>query len=106
MLTVIVLAAAPGMALAGASGDNLLDLAAKGGPSASLGFGVSPLHRELIAPLAGIPTSTAAESRKLADQEPFGKAVSFDAFTSSRMKAPATGVPTEHELLYGVRFRY
>jgi hypothetical protein len=180
MLTVIVLAAAPGTALAGDSSDNLLDLAAKGGPSASLGFGVSPLHWELIAPLPGIPTSTAAESRKLADLEPLGRGVSFDfrlkwpgaefglepyvvlgpallveqrydtsdllgppadpafrlgakagagfnwqlsrgatlfgsydvtttgvdAFTSSRMKAPATGVPTEHELLYGVRFRY
>ena len=57
MLTVIVLAAAPGTALAGDSSDNLLDLAAKGGPSASLGFGVSPLHWELIAPLPGIPVS-------------------------------------------------
>lgn len=180
MLTVIVLAAAPGTTLAGPSSDNLLELAGKGGPSASLGFGVSPLHWELIAPLPGIPASTAVESRALADQEPFGRAVSVDfklkwpaaelglepyvvlgpallieqrhdvsdaigaaadptlrlgakagagfnwqlsrgatlfgsydittsggdAFGSSRTKGPATVVPTEHELLYGVRFRY
>ena len=180
MLTVIVLVAAPGTTLAGASSDNLLDLAATGGPSTSLGFGVSPLHWESMAPLPGVATSTAAESRRLADQEALGRGVSFDfrlkwpgaefglepyvvlgpallveqrydtsdllgppadpafhlgakagagfnwklssgatlfgsydvtttgvdAFTSSRTKAPATGVTTEHELLYGVRFRY
>jgi hypothetical protein len=178
-LVVIVVAASPAKTLAGPSSDNLLELAAKDGPSASLGFGVSPLHWELIAPLPGIPASTAAEGRTLADREPRGRAVSFDlkvkwptdlaiepylllgpalvieqppdpsdllgapadpvvrlgakagagfnwrltngatlfgsydvtttggdAFSSSRTRAPATGLPTEHELLYGVRFRY
>jgi hypothetical protein len=180
IFAVLVVAAAPGKTLAGPSGDNLIDLATRGGPSASLGFGVSPLHWELIAPLPGIGAATAAESRTLADQEALGKAVSFDfklkwpaaqfglepyvvlgpallveqrhdpsdlmgaaadptfrlgakagagfnwrlssgatlfgsydvtttgvdAFTSSRTRAPAAGIPTEHELLYGVRFRY
>lgn len=180
ILIAIVVGAAPGKTLAGASSDNLLDLAANAAPSVSLGLGVSPLHWDLIAPLPGIPASTAAESRTLADREARGRAVSLDfklrwptaelpvepylvlgpallveqpydlsdlirapadptvrlgakagagfnwrltkdatlfgsydvttsgvdSFTSSRTKAPATGVPTEHELLYGVRFRY
>jgi hypothetical protein len=180
ILTVIVVAAAPGKAVAGPSSDNLLELAARGGPSVSLGFGVSPLHWELIAPLPVIPGSAPAEGRTLGDREPRGRAVSLDfklkwpgaevpiepyvvlgpalfveqphdpsdlmgtpadpivrlgakagagfnwrltkdatlfgsydvtttgvdAFSSARTKAPATGVPTEYELLYGVRFRY
>jgi len=179
IMTAIVLAAAPGTTLAGPSSDNLLELAGKGGPSASLGFGVSPLRWELIAPLPGIAAPSAAESRGLADPDPLGRAVSVDfklkwpaaefglepylvlgpallveqrydpadlmgpptdptfrlgakagagfnwhlsrgatlfgsydvtttgadAFTSSRARGPAT-IPTEHELLYGVRFRY
>jgi hypothetical protein len=182
MLTVISLAAAPGTTLAGPSSENLLDLAGRGGaPAASLGFGVSPLRWELIAPLPGVaPSTAAADGRTLAEQEPLGRAVSVDfklkwpsadfglepyvvlgpallveqrydpsdlmgspadptfrlgakagagfnwqlsrsatlfgsyditttsveALSSSRTKAPATGVPTEHELLYGLRFRY
>ena len=180
LLSVIVVAVAPGRALAGPSSDNLLDLATRGGPSASLGFGVTPLHWDLVAPLPGIAPPTAVETRALAERESFGRAVSLDfklrwptadlgiepylvlgpallveqphdpsdlmgtpadpsvrlgakagagfnwrltsgatlfgsydittsgvdALTSSRGKAPATGVPTEHELLYGVRFRY
>jgi hypothetical protein len=180
IFALIVGVAAPGKTLAGPSSDNLLELAGNGGPSASLGLGVSPLRWELIAPLPGMATSAASESRSLADQEPLGRAVSVDfklkwpsaefglepylvlgpallveqrydpsvlmgapadptfrlgakagagfnwqlsrgatlfgsydvtttgadAFSSSRTKAPVTGVPTEHELLYGVRFRY
>jgi hypothetical protein len=180
LLTVIAVAVAPGRTLAGQSSDNLLDLATRGGASASLGFGVTPLHWDLVAPLPGIATSTAVETRTLAERESLGRAVSLDfklrwpaaafgiepylvlgpallveqphdpsdlmgtpadpsvrlgakagagfnwrltsgatlfgsydittsggdALTSSRGKAPATGVPTEHELLYGVRFRY
>jgi hypothetical protein len=180
VVTVIVLAVAPGMALAGPSTDNLLELAGKGGPSASLGFGVSPLRWDLIAPLPGMAAPAAAENRVLADPDPLGRAVSVDfklkwpsaefglepylvlgpallveqrydpsdlmgpptdptfrlgakagagfnwrlsrgatlfgsydvttsgtdTFSSSRTRAPATAVPTEHELLYGLRFRY
>ena len=176
-LVVIVVAVSPAQTLAGPSSDNLLELLGKDGPSATLGFGVSPLHWELIAPLPGIPMSMAAEGRTLADREPRGRAVSFDlklkwptdlpiepylvvgpallveqphddligaaadpivrlgakagagfnwrlssgatlfgsydvtatggeGFSPSRTRAPATGLPTEHELLYGVRFRY
>ena len=180
ILTAIVVAVAPGKTQAGPSADNLLELAGRGGPSASLGFGVSPLHWELIAPLPGIGASTSVESRPLVDREPLGRAVSLDfklrwptailgiepylvlgpallveqphdpsdllggpadpsvrvgakagagfnwqlttgttlfgsydltttgvdALNGSRTKAPATVTPTEHELLYGVRFRY
>lgn len=175
-VTLLVVAAAPGKTFAGPSSDNLLDLAANAAPSVSLGLGVSPLHWELIAPLPGIPASTAVESQALGDRgavsldvklkwpgaehglEPYlavGPALvveqphdpgdlmrtpgdptvrlgakagagfnwrltkgatlfgsydvtttGVDAFTSSRTKAPASGIPTEHELLYGVRFRY
>jgi hypothetical protein len=180
LLTVVVLAAAPGKTHAGPSADNLLELAGKGGASASLGFGVSPLHWELVAPLPGIGASSSSESRSLAERDSLGRAVSLDfklrwptadlglepylvlgpallveqphdpsdllggpgdpsvrlgakagagfnwrltkgatlfgsydvtttgvdALSSPRTKAPVTGVPTEHELLYGVRFRY
>jgi hypothetical protein len=180
LLTVVAVAVAPGTTLAGASSDNLIDLATRGGASASLGFGVSPLHWELIAPLPGVSPSTAAENRTLAERESFGRAVSLDfklrwptadlglepylvigpallveqphdpsdligppadpsvrlgakagagfnwrltnaatlfgsydittsgadALSSSRTRMPASGLPTEHELLYGVRFRY
>ena len=179
-ILLVIVVAAPGTTLAGPSSDSLLELAAKDGPSVGLGFGVSPLHWELIAPLPGMSTSTAAEGRTLADPDARGRAVSLDVklrwptaelpiepyvvlgpalvfeqahdpsdlfgapadpsvrlgakagagfnwrltggatlfgsydvtttgvdpFTSSRTKAPATGLPTEHELLYGVRFRY
>ena len=180
MVTAIVLLAAHAAHAGPSSSDNLLELAGKSGASASLGFGVSPLRWELVAPLPGIVASTAAEGRPLAEQEPLGRAVSVDfklkwpaaefglepyvvlgpallveqrynpsdlmgapsdpsfrlgakagagfnwhlsggatlfgsydittagadAFTSSRTRAPAAGIPTEHELLYGVRFRY
>lgn len=180
ILTAVVVAAAPGKTQAGPSADNLLELSGRGGPSASLGFGVSPLHWELIAPLPGIGAATSVESRPPLDREPLGRAVSLDfklrwptaifgvepylvlgpallveqahdpsdllgapadpsvrvgakagagfhwqlttgatlfgsydvtttgveALNGSRTKTPATGVPTEHELLYGVRFRY
>jgi len=180
IVTVIVLAVAPGKTLAGPSSDSLLELAGKSGPAASLGFGVSPLRWELIAPLPGIAAPPAAESRGLADPDPLGRAVSVDfklkwpaaefglepyvvlgpallveqrydpadlmgpltdptfrlgakagagfnwrlsrgatlfgsydvtttgsdSLGASRTRAPATGTPTEHELLYGIRFRY
>jgi hypothetical protein len=179
VLGVIVAAAAPGQALAGASSDNLLDLAARGLPSTSLGFGVSPLRWDVVAPPV-IAGSTPAEGRILEDRERHDRAVSLDfkltwpgaqlpiepyvvlgpallvgpphdtfdlvgapadptfrlgakagagfnwrltkdatlfgsydatttgvdALSPPRTKASATGVPTEYELLYGVRFRY
>jgi hypothetical protein len=178
LLSVVVVAAAPGQALAGASSDNLLDLATRGLPSTSLGFGVSPLRWDVIAPPV-VPGSTPAEGRILEDRERHDRAVSLDfkltwpgaqviepyivlgpalrvaqphetfdlvgaaadptlrlgakagagfnwrltkdatlfgsydatttgvdALSPPRTKASTTGVPTEHELLYGVRFRY
>jgi hypothetical protein len=98
IVAVIVAAgAAPVRTEAGASSDNLLELAAKGGPSVGLGFGVSPLHWELIAPPGAIPSSTAAESTMLGDREPRGRAVSFDI----KLKWPTAELPIEPYLVLG-----
>jgi hypothetical protein len=73
-----VTGAAPATTLAGGSSDSLLDLAAERGSPIGLGFGISPLHWELIAPPAPLPGAKAAESAMLADLEPRGRAVSLD----------------------------
>jgi hypothetical protein len=92
--------AAPVETEAGASSDNLLELAAKGGPSVGLGFGVSPLHWELIGPPEPIPGSTAAESRMLWDRESRGRAVSFDL----KLKWPTGDLPIEPYVFLGPAF--
>lgn len=98
ILAVTALAAAgPVRAESGASSDNLVELAAKGGPSVALGFGVSPLHLELIPPPEAAPGSTAAESRMLGDREPRGRAVSFDI----KLKWPTAELPIEPYLVLG-----
>ena len=176
----VAIGAAPMEAEAGPATDNLLELATKDGPSVGFGFGVSPLHWELLALPEAISGSTVAENRMVWDREPRGKAVSFDitlkwptdklpiepyvfvgpalildqphelsvptgmaadsvlrlgakagagftwrlskdatlfgsydvttatadGFTAAGAKAPATGLPTGYDLLYGVRFRY
>ena len=79
---IVAAGAAPVRTEAGASSDNLLELAAKGGPSVGLGFGVSPLHWELIAP---------------GDREPRGRAVSFDI----KLKWPTAELPIEPYLVLG-----
>ena len=81
---IVAAGAAPVRTEAGASSDNLLELAAKGGPSVGLGFGVSPLHWELIAPPGG-------------DREPRGRAVSFDI----KLKWPTAELPIEPYLVLG-----
>ena len=97
ILAVTAVAAGPVSAETGAPGDNLLELAAKGGPSVALGLGVSPLHFELIPPSDTVPGSTAAESRTLADRDPRGRAVSFDI----TLKWPTTDLPIEPYLVLG-----
>src|SRR5438309_8513962 len=89
IVAVIVAAgAAPVRTEAGPSSDNLLELAAKGGPSVGLGFGVSPLHWELIA----LPGATLLD-----DREPRGRAVSFDI----KLKWPTAELPIEPYLVLG-----
>ena len=85
---IVAVGAAPVRTEAGASSDNLLELAAKGGPSVGLGFGVSPLHWELIAP----PGATLLD-----DREPRGRAVSFDI----KLKWPTAELPIEPYLVLG-----
>jgi hypothetical protein len=73
----VIMGAAPATTLAGGSSDPLLDFAERGSPI-GLGFGISPLHWDLIALPAPIPGARAAESAMLADLEPRGRAVSLD----------------------------
>ena len=93
----VAVGAAPVTAGAGASSDNLLELAAKGGLSVGVGFDVSPLHWELIAPPDSISSSKTAESRMLADPEPLGRAVSFDI----KLKWPTADLPIEPYVVLG-----
>lgn len=74
----VAMGAAPATALAGASSDALLELVGERGPSLSFGFGVTPLHWELLAPPASVPGTRGAESALLAEVEPRGRAVSLD----------------------------
>ena len=95
VLSATVLVAAPGKVMAGAStSDSLVELAARGGPSASLGFGVSPLHWELIAPLQPMPGLTPTDSRLQADR---GRAVSVDL----KLKWPTGDLAIEPYLVLG-----
>jgi hypothetical protein len=93
----VAVGAAPVGTEAGPSSDNLLELAAKDGPSVGLGFGVSPLHWELLALPEATPGSTAAESRMLWDREARGSAVSFDI----TLKWPTEKLPIEPYLFIG-----
>lgn len=93
----VVVGAAPVRTEAGASSENLLELAAKGGPSVGLSFGVSPLHWELIVPPEAVHGSTAAEIGLLGDREPRGRAVSFDI----KLTWPTAELPIEPYLVLG-----
>jgi hypothetical protein len=93
----VAVGTAPVVAEAGPSSDNLLQLAAKDGPSVGFGFGVAPLHWELLALPEAIPGSTATESRLLWDREARGKAVSFDI----TLKWPTEKLPIEPYVFIG-----
>jgi hypothetical protein len=93
----VAVSAAPVSTEAGASSDNLLELAGQRGPAFALGFGVSPLHWELVTPSEAIPGSTAAENRTLGDLEPHGKAVSLDV----KLRWPTTELPIEPYVSFG-----
>jgi hypothetical protein len=97
ILVVTVVAVGPVRAETGTSSDNLLELAAKGGPSVALSFGVLPLHLELIPTPETVPGSTAAESRMPGERELRGRAVSFDI----TLKWPTTDLPIEPYLVLG-----
>ncbi|HEX3177376.1 MAG TPA: hypothetical protein VHZ49_11920 [Methylomirabilota bacterium] len=88
--------AAPRQTQAGPStSDNLLELAAKGGPALGLGLGVSPLRPERTAPLAGVAPSL--ESRLLLDGDQAGRALSFDV----KLRWPTADLPIEPYLVLG-----
>ena len=86
--------AAPASVLAGASSDNLLELATRSGASVGLGFGVSALHWEPLAPPESVAGSAAAE-RLLG--EPRGRVVSFDL----KLRWPTADLPIEPYLVLG-----
>jgi hypothetical protein len=90
----IAVGGTPAPVLAGASSDNLLELAGKSGASVGLGFGVSPLHWEPVAPPEGLAGSAAAE-RLLGESR--GKAVSFDL----KLRWPTADLPIEPYLVLG-----
>ena len=77
MLLAVAVAGAPGTTHAGSSSENLLELAAKGGPSVGLGFGVPRLDWRLIAPLPTLSGSTSNDTPTSADLER-SRALSFD----------------------------
>ena len=93
----IAVGTAPVSAEAGPSTDNLLELAAKDGPSVGFGLGVSPLHWELLPVPEAIPGSMATESRPFWDRDARGKAVSFDI----TLKWPTEKLPIEPYVFIG-----
>ena len=85
----------PMLTEAGPSEDNLLELAAKGGPSVGLSLGVSPLHFDGLGPLEPAPLVTAGDNGLLGERER-GRAVSFDI----KLRWP-TDLPFEPYLVLG-----
>ena len=97
VVVTVAVGVAPMETEAGPSSDNLLELAAKDGPSVGFGFGVSPLHWELLALPEAIAGSTSTESRMLWDREARGKAVSFDI----TLKWPTETLPIQPYVFVG-----
>lgn len=85
----------PMLTEAGPSEDNLLELAAKGGPSVGLSLGVSPLHFDGLGPPEPAPFVTAGDNGLLGERER-GRAVSFDI----KLRWP-TDLPFEPYLVLG-----
>ena len=81
---------------AGPSSDNLLDLAAKGGPSVGLSLGVSPLHFEPLVPPESAPGATTRDNPLLGERER-ARAVSFDI----KLRWPTADSPFEPYLVLG-----
>ena len=82
---------------AGASSDNLLDLASQGNSAIGFGFGVSPLHWEVLAPPETVSAASASENRILGDPQPRGRAVSFDI----KLRWPTGDLPIQPYLSLG-----
>jgi len=97
MALAVALAAAPAITEAGPSSDNLLELARQGGPSVGLGFGVLPLHWELIGAPESMSGPTIADNRFVGDLEPRGKAVSLDV----KLRWPTADLPIEPYVVLG-----
>jgi len=91
------LGAAPVTTQAGSSSDNLLNLASQSNSAFGFGFGVSPLHWELLAPPEPVSGATASENRMLGDPQSRGKAVSFDM----KLRWPTGDTPFEPYVVLG-----
>jgi len=89
--------AAPVRTEAGASSDNLLDLASQSNSVIGFGLGVSPLHWEVLAPPDTISAASASENRILGDPQPRGKAVSFDM----KLRWPTADAPIQPYVVLG-----
>jgi hypothetical protein len=96
----IVLAAvvgfAPLVSEAGPSSDNLLELAAKGGPAVGLSLGVSPLRFDVLGPPEPAGAATVGDNGLLGERER-GRAVSFDI----KLRWPTADLPFEPYLVLG-----
>lgn len=93
MTLAVAMGGAPAATQAGTASDSLLELEGEGGPSVGLGFGVSPLRWEPIAPPAPVPGTAPAEGARLSDLEPGGKAMSLDI----KLRWPGTEPTTRLE---------
>ena len=92
----VVVAAGPVRTEAGPSSDNLLELAAKGGPAVGLSLGVSPLHFDATVPLEPVAGSTLGDNGLLGDRDR-GRALSFDV----KLRWPTGDLPFEPYLVLG-----
>src|SRR5947207_3043656 len=87
---VAVGASAPMPAQAGPTSDNLLELAARGGPALGLGVGVSARSPwALLSPPPATPGASAVDEGTLPTLEPRGRAVSLDV----KLRWPAATEP-------------
>jgi hypothetical protein len=93
----VVTGAAPVRTEAGASSDNLLDLASQGNSAVGFGFGVSPLHWEVLASPETVSAASASANRILGDPQPRGKAVSFDM----KLRWPTSDLPIQPYVVLG-----
>lgn len=94
----LAITGAPARTQAGTSSDALLELGAARGPSIGLGFGLSPLHWDVMVPPAPVAGTAAAESG-LREPEPRSGVISFDI--KLRWPGAEPTSPLEPYLVFG-----
>jgi hypothetical protein len=97
IVAVAVVGLVPVPAAAGTPSENLLELAGRSGPSAGLGFGISPLRWDVLAPPDAVVDPPTGGSRILAERDPGSRAVSLDV----KLRWPTSELPFEPYLFVG-----